>query len=50
MIYKYNKWQQDDPLNTEHQETILSTETLVYQLIFAEVFHSNEGSPTPVPV
>ena len=49
MIYKYNKWQQDDPLNTEHKEMILSWEIFfVYQWIFAEVFHANEEFANPV--
>ena len=43
----YNKGQQEDSLNTEHYEMILSWETLAYNWIIAEVFHSDEEFDNP---
>ena len=49
MIYKYKKWPQAGPLNTEHKEMILSWKVLAYKLIITEVFQSNEEFDNPLP-
>ena len=40
MIYKYNKWQLNDPTNTVHWEMIFSGKILAYEWMFTEVFQS----------
>ena len=49
MIYKYIKWQQAGPLNTEHEEMFLFWKVLAYKWIITEVFQSNEEFDNPLP-
>ena len=48
MIYKYNKGQQDNPLNTDHLGMSLSWKARAQEWIFSEVVYSYEEFDNPL--
>ena len=48
MIYKYNKGQQDDPLNKAHLGMSLSWKARAQEWVFSEVVYSYEEFDNPL--